>query len=63
MNEELKAMLESLTTEELNEVRTVVQDLIDIKEEDSDDGQPDEMKENQDFAKDDEIPYEPGYDE
>lgn len=63
MNEELKAMLESLTVDELNEVRTVVTDLLDIKAEESDDGQPDEMKENQDFAKDEEIPYEPGYDE
>ncbi len=54
MSEELKAMLESLTTDELREVQTVVGDLISIAEED--DGQPDEQKEQSDFAQDD-IPY------
>jgi hypothetical protein len=54
MSDELKAMLESLTTDELKEVQTVVNDLISIAEED--DGQPDEMKEQSDFAQDD-IPY------
>jgi hypothetical protein len=56
MSEELKAMLESLTTDELKEVQTVVGDLISIAEEE-DDGQPDEMKEQQDFAND-EVPFE-----
>jgi len=55
MSDELKAMLESLTTDELKEVQTVVGDLISIAEED--DGQPDEMKEQQDFAND-EVPFE-----
>jgi len=55
MSDELKAMLESLTTDELKEVQTVVNDLISIAEED--DGQPDEMKEQSDFAND-EVPYE-----
>jgi hypothetical protein len=59
MNEELKAMLEGLTTDELKEVQTVVNDLIAIAEESKDeDGQPDEMKEQSDFAKDDTVPYE-----
>ena len=56
MSEELKAMLESLTTDELRDVQTIVNDLISIKEED--DGQPDEQKEQADFAQDDTIPYE-----
>lgn len=56
MSEELKAMLESLTTDELKEVQTIVNDLISIKEED--DGQPDEMKEQSDFAQDNQVPFE-----
>jgi hypothetical protein len=56
MSDELKAMLEGLTTDELKEVQTVVGDLISIAEEE-DDGQPDEMKEQQDFAND-EVPFE-----
>ncbi len=56
MSDELKAMLESLTTDELREVQTVVNDLISIAEEE-DDGQPDEQKEQQDFAQD-EVPFE-----
>lgn len=56
MSDELKAMLESLTTDELREVQTVVNDLISVAEEE-DDGQPDEQKEQQDFAND-EVPFE-----
>lgn len=56
MSDELKAMLEGLTTDELKEVQTIVNDLISIKEED--DGQPDEMKEQADFAQDDPVPFE-----
>jgi len=56
MSDELKAMLEGLTTDELKEVQTIVNDLISIAEEE-DDGQPDEMKEQQDFAND-EVPFE-----
>ncbi len=36
MSDELKAMLESLTTDELKEVQTVVGDLISIAEEQKD---------------------------
>lgn len=56
MSEELKAMLEGLTTDELKEVQTIINDLISIKEED--DGQPDEQKEQADFAQDDPVPFE-----
>ena len=58
MNAELKAMLEKLSTSELDEVLEVVSDLVSIKTEDSDDGQPSEQKENSDFAQDDMIPYD-----
>lgn len=59
MSEELKAMLEGLTTDELRDVQTTIADLIAIAEESkNEDGQPDEMKEQSDFAKDDTIPYE-----
>lgn len=58
MSEELKAMLEGLTTDELRDVQTTIADLIAIAEESKDDGQPDEMKEQSDFAKDDFAPYE-----
>ena len=60
MSDELKAMLESLTTDELRDVQTTIADLIAIAEESKseDDGQPDEMKEQSDFAQDDTIPYE-----
>jgi len=62
MNAELKKMLEKLTTSELEEVSSVVHELIEINkgtmdDESEDDGQPDDMKENSDFAKDDEIPF------
>ena len=57
MSEELKAMLEGLTTDELRDVQTTIADLIAIAEESKDeDGQPDEMKEQSDFAQD-EIPF------
>lgn len=60
MSEELKAMLESLTTDELRDVQTTIADLIAIAEESKseDDGQPDEMKEQADFAQDDTVPFE-----
>lgn len=60
MSDELKAMLESLTTDELRDVQTTIADLIAIAEESKseNDGQPDEMKEQSDFAKDDTVPYE-----
>lgn len=60
MSDELKAMLESLTTDELRDVQTTIADLIAIAEESKseDDGQPDEQKEQSDFAQDDTIPYE-----
>jgi len=56
MSDELKAMLEGLTTDELKEVQTVVADLISIAE-GEDDGQPDEQKEQSDFANA-EVPFE-----
>ncbi len=61
MNAELKAMLEKLTTDELDEVLEVVSDLVsnNTEEKDSDDGQPSEQKEQADFAQDEMIPYEP----
>ena len=58
MSEELKAMLEGLTTDELKEVQTIVNDLISIKEED--DGQPDEQKEQADFAQDTNVLFDEG---
>lgn len=60
MSEELKAMLESLTTDELRDVQTTIADLIAIAEESKseDDGQPDEMKEQADFAQDNQVPFE-----
>lgn len=60
MSEELKAMLESLTTDELRDVQTIVNDLIAIAEESKseDDGQPDEQKEQADFAQDNQVPFE-----
>lgn len=63
MNAELKAMLEKLTTDELDEVLEVVSDLVsnNTEEKDSDDGQPSEQKEQSDFAQDEMIPYEPEY--
>lgn len=62
MNAELKKMLEKLSTSELEEVSSIVHELIEINkgtmdDEAEDDGQPDNMKEQSDFAKDDEIPY------
>ncbi len=63
MNAELKAMLEKLTTSELDEVLEVVSDLVsnNTEEKDSDDGQPSEEKEQSDFAQDNMVPYEPEY--
>ncbi len=63
MNAELKAMLEKLTTDELDEVLEVVSDLVsnNTEEKDSDDGQPSEEKEQSDFAQDNMVPYEPEY--
>lgn len=62
MNAELKAMLEKLSTDELNEVLEVVSDLVSVNEEnDDDDGQPSEQEEQADFAQDEMIPYEPIY--
>lgn len=60
MNAELKAMLEKLTTDELDEVLEVVSDLVsnNTEEKDSDDGQPSEQKEQADFAQDEMIPYD-----
>ena len=60
MSDELKAMLESLTTDELRDVQTTIADLIAIAEESKseDDGQPDEMKEQSDFAQDNPVPFE-----
>lgn len=62
MSEELKAMLESLTTDELRDVQTIVNDLIAIAEESKskseDDGQPDEQKEQADFAQGNQVPFE-----
>lgn len=59
MNAELKAMLEKLTTSELDEVLEVVSDLVSMKTEDDDDGQPSEEKEQSDFAQDNMVPYDP----
>lgn len=63
MNADLKAMLEKLSTSELDEVLEVVSDLVsnNTEEKDSDDGQPSEEKEQSDFAQDEMIPYEPEY--
>lgn len=64
MNAELKAMLEKLTTDELDEVLEVVSDLVSIKTDEEsaeDDGQPSEQEEQADFAQDEMIPYEPIY--
>ena len=60
MSDELKAMLESLTTDELRDVQTTIADLIAIAEESKseDDGQPDEQKEQADFAQDNQVPFE-----
>lgn len=60
MNADLKAMLEKLSTSELDEVLEVVSDLVSIKTEE-DDGQPSEEKEQSDFAQDNMVPYEPEY--
>ncbi len=63
MNADLKAMLEKLSTSELDEVLEVVSDLVsnNTEEKDSDDGQPSEEKEQSDFAQDNMVPYEPEY--
>lgn len=61
MSEELKAMLEGLTTDELRDVQTTIADLIAIAEESKDeDGQPDEMKEQSDFAQDTNVLFDEG---
>lgn len=61
MNPEIKEMLSKLTTDELMEVQEVVDELIAVNRDSlaEDDGQPSELQENQDFAKDDDmIPYD-----
>lgn len=60
MTAELKAMLEKLSTSELDEVLEVVSDLVSNNTEE-DDGQPSEEKEQSDFAQDNMVPYEPEY--
>ena len=61
MSEELKAMLEGLTTDELRDVQTTIADLIAIAEESkNEDGQPDEMKEQSDFAQDTNVLFDEG---
>lgn len=66
MNDELKSMLQGLTTDELAEVASFVADLIDINAESKaaeDDGQPSFQQENADFAQDEEIPFKTDDDE
>lgn len=56
MNPELKQMLEKLPTDELMEVQEVIDELISINR-DSLSDDPGELKEQEDFAQDNMIPY------
>lgn len=57
MNPELKQMLEKLSTDELMEVQEVIDELISINR-DSLSDDPGELKEQEDFARDNMIPYD-----